>query len=488
MQHPVKKYHGWLLEEKDKSRKYKEKEDRAKVVFKPIDDSSFLVKYKRQAIIDGQKRLNGQPTIQGDKVVLPDPAYLNAGWKETLSFLRRATTEGKGPSSELMSQIESVGKTMIAVYEVSRKLLTPNRIVITYSLYKKSDFKPVIADVNITTLDADTAGKYATTPEIAAKIRDRVLNIDSQAEVIAQQIQREEEAAAKDAATKGDATNVSSNVQSTGEKITVDAEISFEKLRYASSTGDLFKIVNSTISKISKYAKRGDVKDVSENAAFKKCIEELKNRRMGTYTIAVLSALKKAYGIITEDEYGDPEDRINQQFADKLSNIINAPELKVGESLNYVLDPLGKFLISSKLYETLDNPVTLAELLGGSQILSDFIAALKVIKTESSTSTSTPEELSKITYPIKFGTISDDVKKVQKLMIDKFKNTGLKQASSQPWYNNVVNSQKYAGDGEYGSSTRGAVEYLKRGFKLASKDVDGNTITKELVDALYSYK
>jgi hypothetical protein len=208
---------------------------------------------------------------------------------------------------------------------------------------------------------------------------------------------------------------------------------------------------------------------------------------MGTYTISVLSALKKAYGIPTEDEYGDPEDKINQQFADKLSNIINAPELKVGESLNYVLDPLGKFLISNKLYETLDNPVTLAELLGGSQILSDFIAALKGIKVESSTSTSAPAELKDINYSdIKYGAKKDaNLKAVQTFIIKKLRETdigpGIKGIDAAT-YNKFISD---GADGGYGPTVNAMIYYLKSGFKLA--DTNGKTITKELIDKLSAH-
>jgi hypothetical protein len=259
----------------------------------------------------------GQPTIQNDKVVLPDPKYLNSAWKETVAFLQRSTGK-KGPNSDLMDKIESVGKTMIAVYEVSRKLLTPNKIVITYSLYPKSDFKPLLADANIFTLDADTAGKYATTPEVAAKIRDRVLNIDSQAEVIDQQIEREQQAAAAEAAKKpGSQADVSTTNQSTGEKIKIEgAGPPFEKLKYLGSKTDLFKVINSTISKIARFSRRGEDKEVYDTENFKKCEDELDNGRVGNYTIAVLAALKTAYKIPTTDERGRSVHLFNQDFAD----------------------------------------------------------------------------------------------------------------------------------------------------------------------------
>ena len=84
MKDPIKKYNSWLLE--DKSKRFVEKEGATKVVFKPIDDKSFLVKYKKLAVIDAERRLIGQPTIMNDGSV-QYPASPNSGWSQTANLL-----------------------------------------------------------------------------------------------------------------------------------------------------------------------------------------------------------------------------------------------------------------------------------------------------------------------------------------------------------------------------------------------------------------
>lgn len=502
MNDPIKKYSSWLLEDKgDKSKKFVQKDGGTKVVFKPIDSESFLIKYRKLAIIDAKQVLIGQPTIVNGTVQKPKGDYLNTGWQQTFDLLVNTTDKGKGPNLELVEALRELGTSKILVYEVSRKLLAPNKIVVTFTIYDKSKFKAPIGagektaiDPDIKTMEASTAAQYAIDNATAAKIRNTVLNLEARVEKLDKEIDNEEGGTGKGAGGEGAGgkgeTSTGTDVKDskTGVSITIKDPVIFKKLRYATANSSIFKIIDKALSKISRFSRQGNADpDIYDNATFKKSEEELEEGKIGDYTITVLSALKKAFGIVTKTERGVVEDYLNQDFANKLADIINAQD--INDSVKYILDPFGKYLIEAAIYESVFG---LADLLGSQDVLDKFINNLKnfkVITAKKESATATPDDLSKIDYAkLVYGVKdSEDLKKVQKLMIDKLTNTNLKGLSSKWWYANVVTNKTYAGDGDYGGSTRGAVEDLKKGFKLSSGDVNGNTITKELVDRLYAY-
>jgi hypothetical protein len=493
MNYPIKKYHGWLLEEeKDKSRKYKEIKAHAKVVFKPIDDTAFLVKYKNQAALDANKNLAGQPGIKNDKILKPDKKYLNDGWDQTVKFLERAVEAGKGPDSSLMEKIRDVGTAMIAVYQVSRKLLTYNKIVVTYTLYPKSDFQDLLKDPDIKALDATTAGKYAINDTTAAKIRNRVLNIDSKAEVKAQQIELEQKAEDEKKINTGE-PGVTTTQQTTGKKLTIARDIPFTDLKFADPKGKIFPIIKEVIFQISRYAHRVTEKGIIANPAFKESISELKSNRIGNATIGVLSALKKTDSTFnTVNDAGEPEDMLNQTLLSEFERIINAPSLKT-ESKGYTLDPLGKFLIESKVYEDGPDIVTLADLIGSKDRLAEFIKLLKEIKIETSGSTSTSTDLTNVKYPIKYGVKdNEDLKKVQRLILKKLAETSLGptvEKADNVAYNAFVNTWK--DDGDYGTTTTKIINVLAAGLGVhygVTIEVNGGaSITQDFVNKLSNY-
>jgi hypothetical protein len=180
----------------------------------------------------------------------------------------------------------------------------------------------------------------------------------------------------------------------------------------------------------------------------------------------------------------------NQDFADKISEIHNAKDVSESKR-TYTLDPLGKFLVEARLYED-GGPYGLDDLLGV-EVLAKFKEELKKPIAGATASTSTPEELSKIPYPLKYGIKkNEDLKKVQRLILDKFEKTDLGQALNvdpdKSQYTKFVNTDR--DDGGYGPTVQWAVDTL--GYILAASDSTINTnagkeINKKFVDALYKY-
>jgi hypothetical protein len=455
----VKRYENWLVEDKTKVVK---KGGESKLVYKKIDDNSFLIKYIRQPIINTDtKRLIGETKIVNGQV----KADSNNAWKQTLKFLddenvvMRDFPEVKDPNN-------------IIVYSVVRGLLTPNRIVITYNIYEKSKFQDIIKDAAVLTLYSEDAAKYAVDDQVAAEIKKRALNIDSEAE-------KKVAAEKKDEEGGSSSTGEPPITDASKRAVTISSQIPVSDLKYVSKKGtnaNLFKVIDNALTVIGKAArnKTGTQKDVSDNPIFKEAENELDRGAIGENVVKVISAIMRAYNITTTDKRGNDKDMFSQEIADKLSQIAGM----ISEKKGFILAPNGLLILESRLYEDGEG-LTLDTVFGDLAAVGRFVAALKPA---ASTTTTLPAELKDIKYPIKFKTISNEVKAVQKLMVDKLTNTKLKSLSGQDYYKRFM---QFKDDGEYGGGTRDTVAALKRGFKLC--ETDGNTITKEFVDKLSAY-
>jgi hypothetical protein len=458
----VKRYENWLVEDKTKVVK---KGGESKLVYKKIDDNSFLIKYIRQPIINTDtKRLIGETKIVNGQV----KADSNNAWKQTLKFLddenvvMRDFPEVKDPNN-------------IIVYSVVRGLLTPNRIVITYNIYEKSKFQDIIKDAAVLTLYSEDAAKYAVDDQVAAEIKKRALNIDSEAE---KKVAAEKQTEGEGSSSKGEPLITDASKRA----VTISSQIPVSDLKYVSKKGtnaNLFKVIDNALTVIGKAArnKTGTQKDVSDNPIFKEAENELDRGAIGENVVKVISAIMRAYNITTTDKRGNDKDMFSQEIADKLSQIAGM----INEKKGFVLAPNGLLIFESRLYEDGEG-LTLDTVFGDVAAVGRFVAALK----PAASTTTLPAELKDIKYPIKFGTISNEVKAVQKLMVDKLTNTKLKSLSDKDFYKKFM---KFKDDGEYGGGTRDTVAFLKSGLKRDFKlsETDGNTITKEFVDALSSY-
>ena len=455
----VKRYENWLVEDKTKVVK---KGGESKLVYKKIDDNSFLIKYIRQPIINTDtKRLIGETKIVNGQV----KADSNNAWKQTLKFLddenvvMRDFPEVKDPNN-------------IIVYSVVRGLLTPNRIVITYNIYEKSKFQDIIKDAAVLTLYSEDAAKYAVDDQVAAEIKKRALNIDSEAE--------KKVAAEKQTEGEGSSSTGEPPIADASKRgVTISSQIPVSDLKFVSKKGmnaNIFKLIDNALTVIGKAArnKTGTQKDVSDNPIFKEAENELDRGAIGENVVKVISAIMRAYNITTTDKRGNDKDMFSQEIADKLSQIAGM----ISEKKGFILAPNGLLILESRLYEDGEG-LTLDTVFGDLAAVGRFVAALKPA---ASTTTTLPAELKDIKYPIKFKTISNEVKAVQKLMVDKLTNTKLKSLSGQDYYKRFM---QFKDDGEYGGGTRDTVAALKRGFKLC--ETDGNTITKEFVDKLSAY-
>ena len=332
-----------------------------------------------------------------DLRVIEDGKLSEANWQSILQWLK---AQPKWP--QFYPALNDMTKNMV-VYSV--KADTDRKQMITFTISPKTEGLP-----------ADRSAFLAD--ELKTLMKD-----PGQATLLANKVKQAEQA-------KTD----------TGVAAGKFEPISFEQVKALKADDTRFKLIKAFFIKM---LQTEDFRTTKEAIAIK---SEIKAGQLGDKSILLLKALVAGFGF--KDEYGDPNEEMDQRLIDGISAVVN-------KSTNE----------SRRLYEAAPE-----------FNMDAFIAAFTGKK---------PGETKKPDITIPEGGLvkgkvakgDETLKKVQQLIIDKYKDA----LGENELFKKFMS---YGADGAYGPTTERIISGVKGALKMS--DTDGTVITQELVDKMQS--
>ena len=402
-----------------------------KVKVKYIDGNSFKVK-----AVNDRDMVNADGTID---------ASLMDG---IVNFLKGHDATDFAREYPALQALASFYKDNFFTFNVKKE--DDRRQVVVFTIQKRANFKGVGPEIKAISDDKAAGMTQAPDAKSLLAASDKSLSQNTAAKP-------EDKGAAKPAS------------------IIIDKPLTFDQIKNLKSDVPGFKAIKTAYFQL--------VKDptLTANPIFPKLKAELKSGTLGDNAVLFAKGIIAGFGI--KDEYGDPAEEINQEVVNKILALAPATTAQ-NSSHNYYLglDGLAIFEADDMVKS---GEKTASNLLAAANKKPEEVATLKGFDTAEFIKAVGGATTGDIKIPdggFKKGSVAKkdpEFMKFQDLVIKTFS----KKLANNPTYTKFAS---YGLDGDYGLTSEKMVAGLKIGFGL--KDLDGKTVTAELIDAIIKNK